>query len=60
MELWQATDRPLALPYLGSSLEDPPLMSITWQIDNFTAFKDILETRKLFSKCACCIHCCTA
>ena len=32
-------------------------MSITWQIDNFTAFKDILETRKLFSKCACCIHC---
>ena len=50
--LWQASDRPLALPYKGSSLEDPPHMSITWQIDNFTAFKDILETRKLFSKCA--------
>ena len=37
-------------------------MSITWQIDNFAAFKDILETRKLFSKCAPCswakIHSC--
>ena len=27
-------------------------MSITWHIDNLSAFKDILETRKLFSKCA--------
>ena len=53
----QASDRPLALPYKVSPLEGPPLVSITWQIDNFSAFKDILETRKLFSKYAGSQHC---
>ena len=53
----QASERPLALPSAKghlplSELPAAPVMSITWHIDNLSAFKDILETRKLFSKCA--------
>ena len=40
---------PAALSH-ASATQSPPLLTVTWHIDNFSAFKDILETRKLFSK----------
>ena len=51
--LVQGPEAPLLLTAKGGEvLPGPtPVMSITWHIDNLSAFKDILETRKLFSKC---------
>lgn len=43
----QAPGQSMAPAVLSQNL---PRLSVTWHIDNFSAFKDILETRKLFSK----------
>ena len=50
----QASERPVPAKgqLLGSLPAAAPAMSITWNIDNLSAFKDILETRKLFSRYA--------
>ena len=52
--LLQASERPVsAKGGLPTSLPAAaPVTSITWNVDNLSAFKDILETRKLFSRSA--------
>lgn len=49
----QAPAQSLAVGSLPAAAHRPPLLAVTWHIDNFLAFKDILETRKLFSKYVC-------
>jgi hypothetical protein len=53
------SSRPPVLAYSAASMDSavacprvPPgeKLTFTWRIDNFLAFKDILETRKIFSK----------
>ena len=50
--LWFAQAPPSSMAPASMSAESSaaPLLAVTWHIDNFSAFKDILETRKLFSK----------
>ena len=54
---------PAGLRYSCDCVPDGDKLVVYWKIDNFLAFKDILETRKLFSRCAALLshvtdHCC--
>ena len=46
MHLGQASDLPIAC----GSIPEGKKLCFTWRIDNFISFKEILETRKIFSK----------
>ena len=43
---------PLALPGGAEKGEDGVKVRFTWRIENWTAWKDVMETRKIFSRCA--------
>ena len=48
---------PLALPGGTEKGEDGVKVRFTWRIENWTAWKDVMETRKIFSRCASHAHC---
>lgn len=43
---------PLALPGGAEKGDDGVKVRFTWRIENWTAWKDVMETRKIFSRCA--------
>ena len=43
---------PLALPGGAEKGADGVKVRFTWRIENWTAWKDVMETRKIFSRCA--------
>ncbi len=41
---------PLALPGAADKGDDGVKVRFTWRIENWTAWKEVMETRKIFSR----------